>query len=750
VTGPIHDGQNIYLELDVDYEPAVSYARLPLTIAYKGDEVQGVHQVEVPVTFKGAPLIRAYAEEKSIVPGAVNKILITISNEGDGVARDVEIRIEPRGFAAVIGESVKTISMMEPGESIKYEILLSVEEEVDRYVQVDVRITYRDQHDRTFTDTYTFGFAIHTAPRPYIVLVPKGTKLEPGKVNTIELQVTNVGDVEAREIVIQFTSRDPEITVLGSNFIMIDSLSPGEDILLVIKAEVSSSAKGPLEIVATIAYVDPNNVSYRETRNIGFYARSPPRPIVKVEPLNTTIVTGVVSEVTLKVVNIGQEVAKRIMIDLLPSQGILVIGSGRVYVEELPPGQEILLRINVTTSERTLAQTYIEVRFSYEDDRGRRFEDYTRIGLNAEPSSEPCVVAELLDEVLKPSSTNEVKVKIVNVGRSIARNVTIVLVSYAEQATVLGSGMRIIEKLNYMESVTLEYSVYVQPKVYGTIQLYLTITFEDPSGFTHRKIVPIGFKVKGEGRLAISKVMLRPPTIYPGDRPVYMTLYITNIGDYIGEDVELHLKAKDNIIAPLYKGADVVKIPLIPIGEVVEATFMLSISEDASPGHYELELEVRGEHVVNETLHVPLTIHEPARFNISLISASPAPRPGSKGIKLRLYIVNTSNVTAEEVVVELISPLLVGSTTSLIGNMPPEYGTIVVFEVDVDEHALVGRLPVDINVVWRQDERLLSDAYTIYLNIEKPEQYTMYLVGLLIALAIITGLLIKRRFGRKL
>jgi hypothetical protein len=170
----------------------------------------------------------------------------------------------------------------------------------------------------------------------------------------------------------------------------------------------------------------------------------------------------------------------------------------------------------------------------------------------------------------------------------------------------------------------------------------------------------------------------------------------------------------------------------------MEVSFILKIKENARPGRYELKLVSKyGE------AKLPLQIDEKASFELIELNASGKPRPGDRGVKLSLILRNGADVTANDAVIEIVTPYLIGTTSLAIGDVPARSNASAIMEVDIDKQAPL-QIPIDIKITWKQDGRSLSQTIKASLNLVSGgvEPWGILIV---IVLSLVTLLAIFRR-----
>lgn len=251
------------------------------------------------------------------------------------------------------------------------------------------------------------------------------------------------------------------------------------------------------------------------------------------------------------------------------------------------------------------------------------------------------------------------------------------------------------------------------------------------------------------GELHIQSVNTMPPKVYPGDAQVALTVLLVNSGLGSVNDLKVSLE-----ISPPFKrsstGSDETFIGTIRPGQVVQARFLLDVSEEAEPGNYPLKLyAVEGS---NKSLigEISFTVAEKASFKIVEVTPTTV-RAGDSGVAFKVTVRNEGGVKAESVRVRLMAGnYFSGTLSDLLGTMNPGEERTAFFLIDVDGKAIPGIYAADLRVEWTQDEVYsLNDTLPIAINVTKWELPPLLILAA-VAAAILLGsaaILRKRRRG---
>ena len=498
------------------------------------------------------------------------------------------------------------------------------------------------------------------------------------------------------------------------------SVSEGQSVSFYFTFPVSGNATAShYNFTLTIVYLKGSQLCAHEEIIVATVEGSP-HMSVRMEPLQLEKLE--VNEVELVVENEGDGVARGLRLEVnSQSPYVTVLGPNVFERDLLWPGQAWRVRLRLFVEAGEGRSTSLRVTVSYSDQRGRGFTQNLAFGLQVEEPPGPDLEIRALNESLTPNRVNELFFQVENVGREVAKDITISFYSQVEFMCVLGAGSFKRGELRPGEIWNITVSIFVQPRVYGAASLYVLATYSDPRGAESREAIQVGFRVEGRAELAISKVIYTPPAVMPGDRYVFLMVIFTNIGDYVAKEVELELLGIPGVVEPSYAGAGEAMIPYMPVGYVANATFLVDVSEDAKPGFYEIPLLVQHDGL-NYTLKVPFTIREKAVFRLVRLEFSPKPYPGAKGVRAVIEIRNVSNVTAQEVRISLVSAYVRGVTAILLGDMAGGESRVAVLEIDFDEATPLD-LSFDLQISWRQGERALTETLRCSAELYMPSKW---------------------------
>ncbi len=732
-SGQLEPGVVLELRFNVSVpeDAKASYYWATLVLEYLEDGTLRFDTLRFQVGFVGEPKFSVSASPSTLVKGGSNEVTLRISLS-EAPARRIEVRLSPASpYITVLGESTASKELMEAGEVLTLTPTVVVDSLAGDSVALTVTISFEDYNGAPSTTTLTVGFSVATYSRPHISVSVSPSKVTSGEPTTVLLTLTNVGGSTAKDVRVTVSPASPGVALLSGTSRALGDLPPGSRASFTLTLRVDRQVSGTTSLNVVVSYRDVGGDPHSSTVTIGLEVARSPVPIISVTTPNLTVTPGKEGNIIVNISNIGRAAANDLVVDVVSGQGLMVLSESRFKIDRLNPGENVSIRVRAfAAAPLEESAAVLNVKFRYVDPSGYEHQDAVNLALKVEEVGKPLVEVRALNETLTPNKVNKVMLVLENLGTGAAVNVSLNLASQTmEVASVLGVSERHVRRLEVNDSVAMEFSIFVQPKVYGAIQLVASLSYEDEWGNVYHKLLAVGFNVEGTWQLSIAKVSTMPPAIFPGDKMVRLIVTVTNTGDYLARNVDLKLVGT-KWIKPSTLTAAKALIPYLPVGQVATVMFLVDVDEDAPPGNHEL-LIISG----NQEAKLQLTVLEKAKFrvwNITRLSVY----PGERGYRLVLAIENISNATAEDVRVDIYSPFITGTTSTQIGTMQPGEKRLLLFEVDVEEEAPLGPLTLEAQVSWVQENRHLSQTSRVLVYVVKKEiPWALYATVLGLALA---------------
>lgn len=696
-------------QLDLPEGPYASYYPARLEVSCNGSSTTLGFQVG----FTGSPSFSVAADKGVLHKGEVNQVTITVTVEG-APARNVEIRVTPASaFLTVLGGSLSREGLAGVGERLALPLSVIVDSAAGDSVALTVTVSYEDFARNPGTQSVTIGFqAVRAKGLPFFACSLSPSRVVSGQRYQMYLYLTNTGPSAARDVKVSVSSLSPSVAVLSGSSASLGDFAPGETKAVPLLVRADRTAVGVAQLQLTLTYYDEYGDARTSAVSVGFEVARSPSPLLAVKLLNGTLPYGLNSRLVVSVVNLGDAAAVDVSVDAAPGAGVYVLEAARVRVRRVEAGRSVEIPFTVRAAPTESSAT-ITFRLEYYDESGERYADALQVSFNV-TRSDPSVTLTPLNRTLYPNRVNRVVVLVRNAGSAEARNVTVALTSQSpEIGAVIGPSTVNLGSLAAGASAEVAFDVFVQPKVYGALQLVAAASYSAVDGRSFRDLYALGFEVHGDWELSVASLVTVPPVVFPGDKLVRLAVTLVNSGDYMARNVEVRFLGGEWVKPSTASGAEAF-IPYLPVGQAVTLYFLADVSDGAPLGNHKLAINASG-----RLLYFTLTVLEKASFRIRNVTILEVER-GGRGYKLVYEVENTSNSTAEDVRIEIFSPFAKGTTSVYLGTLSARERKLASFEVDVDSTAPVGELPIDVRVSWTQEGRNLSQYVRSALYVREP------------------------------
>ena len=696
--------------LDLPEGPLASYYPAQLRVLCDGSETD----IGFQVGFAGSPSFSVAADKTVLWKGEVNQVTITVSVE-DAPARNVEVRVTPASaFLTVLGGSLRREGFAGAGERLALPISVIVDSAAGDSVALSVAVSYEDFARNPRMQILTVGFqAVRAKGLPFFACVLSPSRVPSGQRSQLYLYVTNTGPSAARDVKVSASGLSPGVAILSGSSASLGDLAPGETRVVPLLVRADRTALGVAQLQLTISYYDEYGDARVSVVTIGFEVARSPSPLLSVKLLNGTLPYGLNSKLVASIVNLGDAAAVDVSVDAVPGAGVYVLEAARVRVKRVEAGRSVDIPFTVRAAPLEGSAT-ITFRLEYYDESGERYVDALQVSFNV-TRNDPSITLTPLNRTLHPNRVNRVVILVRNAGSAEARNVTVALTSQSpEIGAVVGPSTVNVGSLGAGASAEVAFDVFVQPKVYGALQLIAAASYSSSDGRPFRDLRALGFEVHGDWELSVAAAVTVPPVVFPGDKLVRLVVALVNSGDYMARNVEVRFLGNEWVKPSAASGAEAF-IPYLPVGQSATLYFLADVSDGAPIGNHKLAINASG-----RLLYFTLTVLEKASFKVRNVTSLEVER-GGRGYKLVYEVENASNSTAEDVRVEVFSPFVTGTTSVYLGTLAPRERKLVTFEVNVDRIAPVGELSIDVRVSWSQEGRGLSQYIRSSLHVREPK-----------------------------
>jgi len=354
---------------------------------------------------------------------------------------------------------------------------------------------------------------------------------------------------------------------------------------------------------------------------------------------------------------------------------------------------------------------------------------------------------------------------IVNSGTAMAQNVTASLIIVSPFSYRYTSGDEFIVAANETSSVGI-----IVPGGSGLAQFTLSIKTDATSGLYKLKMVlkysrnpsvqtTVDIPIRGYSDLALQKVSILPPKVYPGDENVDLKVFVTNAGNAAAKNVSVEI-LQAQYVSPSWGGADSSFIGTIQPGQIVPVDFYIDVDESASsPGNYTLVAKIVYGSMRNleKSEEIPLFLSAKARFVVTSTKI-PEIHVSDAGVVVLVTFKNNGTEAAQGTRVELEVPnVFSGTTNDYLGTVEAGEERTASFVLDIDANAKIGSHALNQRLSWSQSgaTQLFTQDLGLELNIlEDPLSKLLPIIVItlliIVAVAIIVVAARRRSHGREM
>jgi hypothetical protein len=376
VVGSMPDGAVRQLAFSVDVPRNVSAGtyRLPLTVEYEhsGDETD-TQTVYATVRVKERARFEVVDSSMDASIGDTGTTSLTLKHVGESVATDTRVTVQSGSADVRFGQSASAsrfVGQWEPGETRTVEYEATVASGADRReYALQATVAYDDENG-TAHQYGPLAAGVRPAAKQSFALSNVQADLRAGEEGSVTATVVNEGPKTARDAVVVFTTQNPNVNALETEYALGD-LGPNETAEFSLPVEVSGSAEaGPRQFSYRVEYRNHDGETRQSDALTARVEVAESRDVFAVEPTDATLSAGGSDTVTLTVTNQGDETVRNVRAKAFASDP-LSVNDDEAYVQSLEPGESTEITFGVGAAGSALAKTYVlEMDVQYEDADG--------------------------------------------------------------------------------------------------------------------------------------------------------------------------------------------------------------------------------------------------------------------------------------------------------------------------------------------------------------------------------------------
>ncbi|AFK18096.1 hypothetical protein E6P09_04875 [Haloferax mediterranei ATCC 33500] len=319
--------------------------------------------------------------DSTVAVGDTGTLTLELVNVGDSTARDTTVGVQSTDSEVTFGAGASTaeayVGAWEPGETKRVSFRTRVADDaLDRPYSLDVTVNFRNPGGNRKTESLVAGLDPGAGPA-FAVTVTEST-LRAGGVGRVTGTIENVGEAEARDVVLRLESEGTALTPTDPE-VAVGTLEPGESTEFEYAIGLSEgSTPGVHRLPFAVEYRSPGNEMRAVDRTDVLASVSTRDPAVAVEPQNATFEVDASGRLVLAVTN-TEDTPKTDVTVRLVAEEPLSSEDAVAFIPRLEAGETRLVVFDLEVSGDAVAKTQVVgVDVSYEDDAGRQLSTGTQ------------------------------------------------------------------------------------------------------------------------------------------------------------------------------------------------------------------------------------------------------------------------------------------------------------------------------------------------------------------------------------
>ncbi|UXD22463.1 hypothetical protein IPA_05035 [Ignicoccus pacificus DSM 13166] len=528
------------------------------------------NEIKIPfVLIKQEPPINLEYSPKTLLEGSNTKLKLCVVNNWTRSLKSVTL--ETNATQPVISSYLGNI----PPKSKKcVDVIASVPWGMRTYK------IYVILNSEGYTKKYLLDIPMMQNPNVAVLKVTiNPMSLKPGSSYTT-LIVKNEGKGWARNVVVSVSSPD---LVYPTSKVPLGDIGPGKAKMIQLQFTVPPDINKE-KCKISIDYCSGTAVGPCEPKRFETQVNIPVEPYVpptlQITSSKLTLRSGNVTEITLKITNVGNDVAIAPELTIGSSKIIGVVGETTFVLNNIKPKDSVTVKLQVNVqpvNKRTAASLSYSLR--YGDPWGKTYNNRGSLTFTILPMKRADVVVHVLSNTLIKGDNRVLLVRVRNVGNSIAKNIT--LTAYASGVVIKDPTLR-IGTLMPGQAITwrLVYSIPTSSLI-NSVQLSVTVNYLS-NGQSEVNTFSFPMKVIMGPQMEITDVTVTPQKVIAG-KALSVSVVLVNSGDAPAYNVHVSVQLPVQLTAI---GPTRVFLGNIRQQNSVPVAFVLKPKEGTAPGTY--------------------------------------------------------------------------------------------------------------------------------------------------------------------
>ncbi len=357
---------------------AASLANQPISLALTGnyrDAYSNLKSFSQSIGFIVKPIkateFRITAKETYLKIGEVNTVKILVENFGSVTLNNFTIGVTPSPPLNLIESDGKIfLGTLKVNEKVDTSLKLYVTPTSQTTSTLALAITYYDTTGNLKSESRYLTFLLNTTTKTSPISIKVNpTTLVAGKINDIEITITNEKTTTLKDVSATFAFTTSQITWLTPDIFQAEKILPGENLVIRARAYNPPTAITSTILQVILKYYDESGTFYQESRNIGILSQGIIElKIVDIATLPEQPVPGQIFSATITITNVGTIAASSVTVAPKLPEGFRMFGSKSVFIGDMQVNTPATFTLSIQALNTTKPQTYqIPIIITYYD-----------------------------------------------------------------------------------------------------------------------------------------------------------------------------------------------------------------------------------------------------------------------------------------------------------------------------------------------------------------------------------------------
>lgn len=314
---------------------------------------------------------RIIAKETYLNVGEINTVKVSVENFGNTILKNITIGITASPPLNLIENDGKIyLGTLKLNEKEDTTLKIYVAQTSQTTSTLTFAVTYYDDTGNLKSETRYITFLLNTT----VKLSPISIKVNPttliaGKINNLEITLTNEGNTIIKGLSTTFSFATSQITWLTPDIVQAEKILPGESLVIQAKAYNPPTTITSTVLQAITKYYDESGAFYQESRSIGMLSQG----IIELKTVDMVTLPeqpapGQIFSVTITITNIGTITASSVTIIPQLPQEFRMFGSKSVFIGDMQVNVPTTFTLSIQALNTTKPQMYeIPVAITYND-----------------------------------------------------------------------------------------------------------------------------------------------------------------------------------------------------------------------------------------------------------------------------------------------------------------------------------------------------------------------------------------------